>query len=485
MKCGPRRQLPSGLAIPAAIILLLAGFVGSASVYRSDASESRSPDGPMSSFHVEDDEAFVEDAASAKMTEGGGDEEGLKKLPFFYATASAVAPEEGQSAGEEEAKPSGGKDDYSDAGGDDNEELSREDLVRMITEVVSELENPLERSGYPLSSFWNPMLPPGPELYPTYGGGGPTHAAPMGGYSLPQPPAFGDLIDPFLHPYSVADSFLPPPNKYSDVCPPCNCHYRPEDVTLRHGIDEMDDEDLVDDDYGFEYDPTYRYNLGGRSKRSVDDYWSSITPPSKHLEKYNVGYRIKNDLRKRIPNSRYWPLHFGHIYTGHTGSDSSTKDVIDRAFGRDADFDFPVDSKHFVSKPKGPRLDKKWMQQGYPTYIFSMYKVLTPLDVMQVVATAGGFVPTGSPVRVKTGVYKIVAIIRGQMTAAGNKNFVIIASVRTGKLFQFEASNANLGKLQALLPLRDPNEKKINATGRPAAMGMLTNIVATPYQGRL
>lgn len=285
---------------------ILTGLSMSANVYRpADTSKSELKTKTLDL----DDEASVEDSPGFK--------------PFFYASTAPGSGED-EASKEDEHKDTGTLDKDSVVPGKEVSELSEEDLKRMIDEVVKEVRTveSLER-GFPFKDFWNPLLEPDyPHKLPEY-----DYPPPALDYRRRSPNYFGPRHHfggdrfPYRHLFRRP---LPAALKYSDygflnedACPPCSCDH--EDDDDYEG--EYDDDEEDQEDYGFDFDPTYRYDRRGRSKRSVgdywknigSDYWNSIVPPSEHLGKYNVGYRIKNDLRKRIQASRYWPLHYGYV----------------------------------------------------------------------------------------------------------------------------------------------------------------------------
>lgn len=277
-----------------AMAVFLTGLASSANIFRS--SDSSEPELRTKTLNL-DDEATVEDAGSSFK-------------PFFYAsTPTTPGGEDEEVAKEEDSK--------------DEEGISEDDLRRMIDEVVKEVRavESLEPRGFP---FWNPLLEPD---YPQ-----PEEDYDFPPSFLPPPPPFGRppyfdhlLSAPPLPPRRPSPGHRNYPDygvRIKDVCPPCSCDYHDDD-----NDDLEDEEDLAH--YDFDFDPTYRYNRRGRSKRSVGDYysnyWTSMVGPSEHLAKYNVGYRIKNDLRKRIQASRYWPLWYGYLRAAKKNSKKNTK----------------------------------------------------------------------------------------------------------------------------------------------------------------
>merc|ERR1719356_1418000 len=125
-----------------------------------------------------------------------------------------------------------------------------------------------------------------------------------------------------------------------DYCPPCNCDEEKEDEDEGHYdkddsvyYDEEEDEVVHKNPYDHETDYGYDEDFyailrsvqeeketenakKSRSKRSAPQPfdWHSVGGPSKFLEKHNVGYRIKNDLRKRLEEEKF-PRYVGFLNT--------------------------------------------------------------------------------------------------------------------------------------------------------------------------
>jgi len=132
-----------------------------------------------------------------------------------------------------------------------------------------------------------------------------------------------------------------------DYCPPCNCDEEKEDEDEGHYdkddsvyYDEDEDEEYEEEyevvhknpydhetDYGYDEDfyailrsvqeeKETENAKKSRSKRSAPQPfdWHSVGGPSKFLEKHNVGYRIKNDLRKRLEEEKF-PRYVGFLNT--------------------------------------------------------------------------------------------------------------------------------------------------------------------------
>jgi len=128
-----------------------------------------------------------------------------------------------------------------------------------------------------------------------------------------------------------------------DYCPPCNCDEEKEDEDEGH-YDEDDDSAYYEEDEDeyevvhknpYDHETDYGYDddfyailrsvqeeketenaKKSRSKRSAPQPfdWHSVGGPSKFLEKHNVGYRIKNDLRKRLEEEKF-PRYVGFLNT--------------------------------------------------------------------------------------------------------------------------------------------------------------------------
>jgi len=400
-------------------------------------------------------EATVENAEDVDAAAGTGS--GFH--PFFYAAkARANATEEDVNEGVDE-----------DNDQDDDE------LNHMVEDVVGEIMMADELEGRSAqSAVWkSPYVP-------EYMQG---RLNQLGGFSMPLQsyPDFSLPLGPPPRPVRPTP-YDPPHGYYSpyaphaiDVCPPCPCLYddevydedHEEDYDEDHeedydydeeDYDENEDEDDVTVPYGFVYDPTVRYEGLRRSRRSVggddDDYWNSLVGESKFLAKNNVGYRIKNDLRKRLEDESYYPLHYGHIYTGSL----SGKDVHDRPFGYDADFDLYKDAHAFKLKPHGPRLGKKWIAHGYPIYGYSLYKLKKHVKGTKMELVHHQIKKVDN-VWLEPGVYRFVAILESP-----KKGSLLLENLKSGHRFIIAGilkDKKKLSKFQAVYAYKDPNAKYV------------------------
>jgi len=433
------------------------------------------------------DEATVEDAAAAITSDA---------KPFFYAAKANVDAAGGGYPTTTTTEGEGPDSTQPEVAGDDDDEPSEDDLHQMMESVVGEimmadeLEAGLGRSAQ--SAVWkDPYLPEYMQgMLGQLGGFSMALQSPYPNFDFPLSSAhLYDHHQPLYSPFAKPPSYNHQPLVSApEHCPPCHCSYDDD-----HDEDEYDDEDdyellafdedededhygyQEDDDvtvpYGFVFNPTIRYNGRSRSKRSVgseDDYWNSIGDASKHLSKYNVGYRIKNDLRQRLEDDSYYPLHFGHIYTGGLRSHK----LHDRAFGYDADFDLYTDSGAFKHTPHGPRLGKRWMKSGFPIYAYSLYKLRATIKARQI--TKNGPIAAAP---IKPGVYRMVFI-----TSSTTKGLMFtFEDVKTRVLYIVEPTN--LSKFQALLPFKDPNARYFSLKSATLGDTKIFSIKATPLTG--
>jgi len=302
----------------------------------------------------------------------------------------------------------------------------------------------------------------------------PDFSLPLGPPPPPPPPV---RPSPYDHHHGYYSPYAPH-HSAIDVCPPCPCLY--DDDQEEH-YDDHEEEDYVEDEddvtvpYGFVYDPTVRYQGKHRSRRSVGgyndyDYWNSLGGESKFLSKNNVGYRIKNDLRQRLEDESYYPLHYGHIYTGSHGGH-------DRTFGYDADFDLYKDSNAFKLKPHGPRLGRKWIAHGYPIYAYSLYKLKEHIKGTKMVVEHHQIkrVPN---VSLQPGVYRFVAVLDSPKEGS-----LLLENLKSGHRFTLAGllkDKKKLSKFQAVFAYKDPNAKYV-----PVAThgGKAYFVRATPLTG--
>jgi len=193
---------------------------------------------------------------------------------------------------------------------------------------------------------------------------------------------------------------------------------------------------------------------GRRSKRSVYESepfdWYSTGKPSKFLEKHNVGYRIKNHLRKRLRNE-YFPLHYGHIRLG-SGFRGSKK----RQFGDYADFDARTEATAFSYLPKGPWLGSQWVRHGFPVYGYNLYQLHKPLYGKLVDKKFTTTLKDDGPhVVAKPGVYRMVMIL-------DDARGLIIESVSSGHRYLLKNvlyDGKTLKRFQALAAWKDKEAK--------------------------
>lgn len=411
------------------------------------------------------EEATVEDASTyTDPTESGAaaSPAAAVKPTFFYAAQAANSAED-EDAKDEEASDS-----------EDDELESLMDEIMMAEELEGR------------SAIWmDPYLPEYEQGRLNQLGGGYSMALQtpypdFGVHGPPPPPSVAAGYDRhaqgFYPSYATASPHHPAVGGYG-VCPPCACGYEDDDSGYLEDDNQYyeedhdeyyeDDEDDVTVPYGFVFDPTIRHERS-RKRRSVDDYWYSVGEPSKHLAKHNVGYRIKNDLRKRLEDESVYPLHYGHIYTGGLEG----KSVHDRPFGYDADFDLYQDSHAFKLKPHGPRLGKKWARQGYPVYAYNLYKLRGSLKGQEINKDG-----KKKDVWIKPGIYRFFAILDD---LAG----LMIEEVKSGKRFivrDIMKNKRQLSKFQALLPFKDPNAKYVSVKNK--TLGLVYLVKATPLAG--
>jgi len=423
------RSLLAGLVV----LAVLGSTCAAANVNRPDAIQTGSEGAaassevtPKSSPDHHEDEVTVEDAPESTDA----------SKPFFYAAKAKDSAEV--------KKP------------ETEDDPSEDELNKMMDEVVGEImmADDLEgRSGHSLRNAYVPEYMQG-------------MVGQLGGYSMAVQSPYPDFSLP--PPHVMPHPFYPPPPP--GLCPPCPCqdehHYQDE-----HDYNEEDEyeEKDVTVPYGFVFDPTVSYDGKSRHRRSTDDddYWHNIGDASKFLAKHNVGFRIKNDLRERLEDDRD-PLHSGHIYTGGVQS----KNIHDRPFGHDADFNLYEDLPAFKLKPHGPRLGKRWVWKGYPIYAYNLYKLRAPLKAESL--THHGY---GDKVWIKPGVYKFVAILDD---LAG----LLVEDAKTGDRFVLEGIMIDMHKLskfQALVPFKDPNGKYVSVEN--PFLGKAFLVKGTPLTG--
>jgi len=425
--------------------------------------------------HVTEKTSGKEDAGEATVEDAETLDVNSKPTFFYAAQASAGANAEDVPKPEVE----------------DVKEPSEDELHKMLEDTVGEIMMADELEG---RSLIVPEYMQG--MVNQLGGYSMSLQSPYPDFSLPLPGMHGghhaghhpSLGHPSAPLYRDPHSFYPPPPpSYGAVpftsglagdCPPCQCSYEDDDHYYdeeeeHYGDEEEyyqeDDDDDVTVPYGFVYDPTIRYEKRSRKRRSLDDYWYDVGEPSKHLAKYNVGYRIKNDLRQRLEDESVYPLHYGHIYTGSL----KAKGVHDRPFGYDADFDLYKDSHAFKLKPHGPRLGKKWIWQGYPIYAYNLYKLRDPLKAQEL--TLKGL---KKDVWLEPGIYRFMAILDDlaglMLEEVKSRDRFIVKDIMTDK--------RKLSKFQALLPFKDPNAKYVSVKNK--ILGLVYLIKATPLTGQ-
>lgn len=414
-------------------------------------------------------EATVEDAEPSDVSNA--------KPTFFYAAQAATTGSNAEDGASPPKQPE--KDDVN--------EPSEDELRTMLEDAVGEIMMAEELEGRSAhSAAWkNPYLPEYMQGMVNQLGGYsmslqsayPEFSMPLAPPGLAAHPAFYDLPHHGFYPSPYVSAPHHPVASAADgPCPPCPCMYDDDDDDHYYDEEEEYHDDEYDEEheddvtvpYGFVYDPTIRYEGRSRSKRSLDGYWHDAGEPSEFLSKYNVGYRIKNDLRQRLEDESVYPLHYGHIYTGSLKG----KGVHDRPFGYDADFDLYKDSHAFKLKPHGPRLGKKWIWQGYPIYAYNLYKLREPLKAQEL--SHHGF---GSKVWIKPGIYRFVAILDA---LAG----LMLEEVKTGDRFVVTGimtDKHKLSKFQALLPFKDPNAKYVSV--KNPFLGLSYLVKGTPLTG--
>jgi len=424
-----------------------------ANVHRPGPEDFSSKDATVESGGDDHEEAMVVNAEDDTVTAAASEYQ-----PFFYAAqANANATDKEEEAVEES--------DEEELDGDSEDELNQ-----MLDDVVGEIMMADELEGRSLhNAVWkNPYVPEYMQgMVGQLGGYSMALKSPYPDFSLrlgppppSQPPSAGpsSLYDHHYHGYRHSP-FAAHHGHPARLCPPCPCIYDDHDEYDEEDED-YDEEHYEDDDvtvpYGFVFDPTVRYRSSGRSKRSaVDgDYWNTIVEKSKFLEKNNVGYAIKNDLRKRLEAESFYPLHYGHIYTGSL----SGKDVHDRPFGHDADFDLYKDSHAFKLKPHGPRLGKNWIAHGYPIYAYSLYKLRKHVKGTKIVLVNHNIKQIPN-MWLEPGVYRFVSILE-----TPSKGSLMVENLKSGHRFIIPGllkDSKKLSKFQAVFAYKDPNAKYV------------------------